>query len=459
MRRLRNVKIVATLGPASSDYKMIRALHEAGADVFRLNMSHGTHEDQKARYDIIRQVEADTGRPIGVLADLQGPKLRVGTFKNGTEDLVEGAKFRFDLDPAEGTVERVCLPHKEIFAALEPGSSLLVNDGKIRLKVDDCGPDFANCTVTTSGTYRIYPLEVATPDGGMQALKVARNDTQSRDYWLEFRQLFTSNPSLMNGASFNFGFPSSGTQCPTNPPTGCGSHLLDMTPGGNTSNSPLVIGRTFSDWPANVHFTPIGKGGTTPESLDVVVNFGPYPSNLAPTVSVSASMMTVPSNTAVTFTATAADPNGDPLAYAWDFDDGTFSINNQPMQTKTLTGNRVHQIRCTVSDMKGGTVTRNQLITVGSAATFTISGRVTLLGQGLQDVVITANNANGVITDADGYFTIAGLTANTYTLTPLLYGYSFGELFNNSITVGPSFFLIPPSEKLLSISARSASSV
>ena len=152
MRRLRNVKIVATLGPASSDYKMIRALHEAGADVFRLNMSHGTHEDQKARYDIIRQVEADTGRPIGVLADLQGPKLRVGTFKNGTEDLVEGAKFRFDLDLAEGTVERVCLPHKEIFAALEPGSSLLVNDGKIRLKVDDCGPDFANCTVTTSGT-------------------------------------------------------------------------------------------------------------------------------------------------------------------------------------------------------------------------------------------------------------------------------------------------------------------
>ncbi|MFZ1662922.1 MAG: pyruvate kinase [Paracoccaceae bacterium] len=152
MRRLRNVKIVATLGPASSDYKMIRALHEAGADVFRLNMSHGTHEDQKARYDIIRQVEADTGRPIGVLADLQGPKLRVGTFKNGTEELAVGAKFRFDLDPAEGTVERACLPHKEIFAALEPGSSLLVNDGKIRLKVEDCGPDFANCVVTIGGT-------------------------------------------------------------------------------------------------------------------------------------------------------------------------------------------------------------------------------------------------------------------------------------------------------------------
>ena len=83
MRRLRNVKIVATLGPASSDYEMIRALFEAGADVFRLNMSHGTHDDIRARHEIIRQVEADTGRPIGILADLQGPKLRVGVFANG----------------------------------------------------------------------------------------------------------------------------------------------------------------------------------------------------------------------------------------------------------------------------------------------------------------------------------------------------------------------------------------
>ncbi len=152
MRRLRNVKIVATLGPASSDYKTIRALYEAGADVFRLNMSHGNHAEQKARYDHIRQVEADLGRPIAVLADLQGPKLRTGVFKNGSEELAEGAKFRFDLDTTEGDLTRVCLPHKEIFAALEPGSSLLVNDGKIRLKVETCGPDFAECTVTTGGT-------------------------------------------------------------------------------------------------------------------------------------------------------------------------------------------------------------------------------------------------------------------------------------------------------------------
>jgi pyruvate kinase len=151
MRRLRNVKIVATLGPASSDYKMIRALFEAGADVFRLNMSHGSQEEIGKRHAIIRQVEADLGRPIAILADLQGPKLRVGVFANGAEELVDGAKFRMDLSSAPGDVTRVNLPHPEIFEALEPGTSLLVNDGKIRLVVDACGKDFADCTVTVGG--------------------------------------------------------------------------------------------------------------------------------------------------------------------------------------------------------------------------------------------------------------------------------------------------------------------
>ncbi len=153
MRRLRNVKIVATLGPSSSDYTTIRALFEAGADVFRLNMSHGTHDDIRARHVIIRQIESDLGRPICILADLQGPKLRVGTFTNPEgEELIEGAAFRMDLDATPGDISRVQLPHPEIFAALEPGASLLVNDGKIRLEVKACGKDFADCTVTVGGT-------------------------------------------------------------------------------------------------------------------------------------------------------------------------------------------------------------------------------------------------------------------------------------------------------------------
>ncbi len=153
MTRARNVKIVATLGPASNDYEMIRALFEAGADVFRLNMSHGEHSEIRVRHEIIRQIEKDTGRPIAILADLQGPKLRCGVFANdGGEDLAVGAKFRFDLDETPGDASRVCLPHKEIFEALEPGASLLINDGKIRVRVEACGADFADCVVEVGGT-------------------------------------------------------------------------------------------------------------------------------------------------------------------------------------------------------------------------------------------------------------------------------------------------------------------
>ena len=146
-RRQRNLKIVATLGLSLNDYEMIRGLFEAGADVFRLNMSHGTHAEIGERHRIIREVERDLGRPIGILADLQGPKLRVGEFADGPHELEEGAKFRMDLDAAPGTIDRVQLPHHEIFEALEEGSTLLINDGKVRLRVEACGADFADCVV------------------------------------------------------------------------------------------------------------------------------------------------------------------------------------------------------------------------------------------------------------------------------------------------------------------------
>ncbi len=154
MRRHRNVKIVATLGPASEDYDTIRALHEAGADVFRLNMSHssGDHAGIVEKHRIIRQIEKDMNSPIAILADLQGPKLRVGTFASDEEILENGAMFRLDLDTAPGDVSRVCLPHPEIFAALEKGATLLINDGKIRLKVVNCSKDFADCQVIAGGT-------------------------------------------------------------------------------------------------------------------------------------------------------------------------------------------------------------------------------------------------------------------------------------------------------------------
>jgi pyruvate kinase len=151
IRRKRNVKIVATLGPASDTHEMIRALFLAGADVFRLNMSHGTQADIARRHGLIRAVEAELGRPIGVLADLQGPKLRCGVFAAGAATLAEGARFRLDLDPAEGDATRVGMPHPEIFAALEVGSTLLVNDGKIRLRVVERSPEHATTEVVVGG--------------------------------------------------------------------------------------------------------------------------------------------------------------------------------------------------------------------------------------------------------------------------------------------------------------------
>ena len=151
MRRKRNAKIVATLGPSSADAGTIRDLHLAGADVFRLNFSHGSHEDHRERMFLIRRLEREVERPIGVLLDLQGPKLRVGVMENGPVELEAGKSFRLDLKDTPGTAERAPLPHPEVFAALDRGTLLLLDDGKLSLEVQDCGPEFAETVVVTGG--------------------------------------------------------------------------------------------------------------------------------------------------------------------------------------------------------------------------------------------------------------------------------------------------------------------
>ena len=220
--------------------------------------------------------------------------------------------------------------------------------------------------------------------------------------------------------------------------------LIDTTPGSPFAkeDAPVSLGSTFSDFESGIHMTTVAFNDT-PRYVDVVVNIGDFSTNRRPTLSLAASANVVPTGATVTFTATASDPDGDALAYPWqNFGDTSVKIvsPNSAVITRTFSTAGTYIVACTVSDMKGGTATRSQLITVGSGnSRYTISGRVTLLGAGLQNVVINANGANGVITDADGYFTIPNLSANTYTLSPLLYGYTFGELFNNSITVGPNF--------------------
>ncbi|MBY0334661.1 MAG: pyruvate kinase [Acetobacteraceae bacterium] len=151
LRRRRRTKIVATLGPASATPEVIERLYRAGADVFRLNFSHGSHEDHAARIATIRALEARLGRPIGILADVQGPKLRVGRFGGGRVQLQTGQAFRLDLNATPGDVGRVNLPHPEIIVAAQIGTTLLLDDGKLRLRVTRTRPDHLETEVVVGG--------------------------------------------------------------------------------------------------------------------------------------------------------------------------------------------------------------------------------------------------------------------------------------------------------------------
>ena len=163
MIRARRARIVATLGPASRAPGMVKALAQAGADVFRLNFSHGSHEDHAAALKAVRGAEMALQRPLGVLADLQGPKLRLGKFTDGEIAVKPGHVMRFDLDPAPGDETRVQMPHPEIFKALRTGMALLIDDGRIRLRVGDRADDWAEVTVE-SGSKLSDRKGVAVPD-------------------------------------------------------------------------------------------------------------------------------------------------------------------------------------------------------------------------------------------------------------------------------------------------------
>jgi pyruvate kinase len=152
MKRERSARILATLGPASSTVERIRALAEAGADVFRLNFSHGQHEDHRQRIDQLRALEKEFKHPIGILLDLQGPKLRLGTFAKGPMVVKKGQTVRFDLNAEPGTAERVPLLHPEIFKAAKPDGVLLIDDGKVRLRIVAHGEGTIDTEVEVAGT-------------------------------------------------------------------------------------------------------------------------------------------------------------------------------------------------------------------------------------------------------------------------------------------------------------------
>jgi pyruvate kinase len=184
LRRRRRTKIIATLGPASSSAEVIERLFRAGADVFRLNFSHGSHEDHAARITTIRALEEKVGRPIGILADVQGPKLRVGKFQAGRVQLQTGQGFRLDLSPTPGDVRRVQLPHPEIIQAAGIGTTLLLDDGKLRLRVTRKREDHLETEVVVGG-----PLSdrkgVNVPDVVLPIPALTEKDRIDLDFVLE----------------------------------------------------------------------------------------------------------------------------------------------------------------------------------------------------------------------------------------------------------------------------------
>ena len=216
MRRQRKAKIVATLGPASSTKEVILALFEAGADVFRLNFSHGTHEEHRRRYDNVREVEKTVGRPIAIIADMQGPKLRIGRFATGKAELAAGEEFTFDMDPRDGDEHRVSLPHPELFNVMSEGHSISLDDGKIRLRVIESTADRIRTKVEAGGTISdkkganvpdvVLPIPILT-DKDREDLEfalslgvdwIALSFVQRPEDLIEARQLIAGRASLLS---------------------------------------------------------------------------------------------------------------------------------------------------------------------------------------------------------------------------------------------------------------------
>ncbi|SFI56461.1 pyruvate kinase [Aerobium aerolatum] len=180
MRRSRKVKILATLGPASSEEDMIQRLFEAGADVFRINMSHTSHDMMRTLVERIRNVEAKVARPISILADLQGPKLRVGKFADGSEELVPGQTFTLDEDETPGDSTRVYLPHPEIIRSVKPGDRLLIDDGRLQLRATAADGKKIVCEVVT-GTRISDRKGVSLPDTDLPVGALTDKDRSDLD--------------------------------------------------------------------------------------------------------------------------------------------------------------------------------------------------------------------------------------------------------------------------------------
>ncbi len=279
---------------------------------------------------------------------------------------------------------------------------------------------------TASGIYRVHAYDQPLLEEGKRYALRVRKDT-TRSYYLEYHNAYgiehPSRVELRNSALVIWsGFGGAG-------------HLIDTTPGtpGAKDDGGIELGRTFSDPGAAVHFTVVARNATSPESLDIAVNYGNDGDNQSPTLVLTASATTVTLGGSLTFTANATDADGDALAYHWDSGDG-YSSENTPSFTRTFGAARQHTIHCTVTDMKGGVTRRHVVVTVGTPGRQTITGRILADGQPLQGVLLTAAGKYAY-TDADGNYALSDLATGATVVTPLLHGHAFTPNPGN-ITVG-----------------------
>ena len=278
--------------------------------------------------------------------------------------------------------------------------------------------------VTTSGNYRLFAHDstnAATP----RAVRIARN--AQTNYWLEFRQKFTDRPALMDGVGLRWA--RTGNQQ---------SLLLDVTPGSadGKNDSALLIGRTFSDRAAGIHITPLAKGGTVPESLDLQVNLGKSTNNRLPSVTLTASATSAFAGAPITFTANATDPDGDTLAYSWDFGDNAIVAANTNVVRRAWSAAREYWVRCTVSDMKGGEGSAAVLVRIGNPTTYRVAGRVLQGGKPVAGIRVEVSNTQQTYTVSDGTYTLTGLARGTYSVKAIAEGYLFTPSgFSNPLSI------------------------
>ena len=319
-------------------------------------------------------------------------------------------------------------------------------------------------SITSNGVYRIYPFDVpaAARVPGRFYAGTVRKDSQ-RYYWLEFRQLFTANPWNQNGLLLNWS---------PWPESNGGTQLIDTTPGSpdagdafSRDDAAVVIGRTFNDNPAGVHITPLQRGATGSDPwIDYQVNLGMNPTNLPPMLSVEVDSNSVATNALIHFHAIASDPNGDALAYAWSFDDLTFSTNNQSWISKSFPANGDHVVRCVVSDMKGGEASANTVVTAGSSGGFQLTGRVTdTNGVPLEGVLVSNGTTDPTAficgwTDSDGRYVLVNLGATNFNLSAFQFGYTFigATTWSNPLqptndVAGVDFMAVPLPQANLSV--------